>query len=229
MTEKIRTLRHWISEAWVSSFAYKAIDKHISIGYRRRLRNDKFTILCSNCIGGVIYHRLGKQFLSPTINLYFSQPDFVLFCVYLDHYLNQELIFINSEFDYPVGILEGNGTSIPTITIYFNHDKSEEVAKDNWEKRKCRIHRDNLFIMLYMLDGVTIEQLRMIEKIPCKNKVVFTAKPLPEIQWSCYIKPNPRHKYPYNYLQKDIFGVRYYERRFDAVAFLNCDQNTEKE
>ncbi|MEE0856404.1 MAG: DUF1919 domain-containing protein [Ruminococcus sp.] len=27
-------------------------------------------MISSNCAGGVIYHRLNKQFLSPTINLF---------------------------------------------------------------------------------------------------------------------------------------------------------------
>ncbi len=221
---KINRIRQWAVSRWTSSFAYKLIDECISKSYRRRLKNDEFTILCSNCIGGVIYHRLGKRFLSPTINLYFSQPDFAYFCIYLDHYLKEELTFIESEFDHPVGILKGNGNGAPTITIYFNHDKTEDAARENWNKRKKRIRTDNLYIILYKLDGITIEQLYQLEQIPCKNMVVFTSTPLPEIAWSCYIKPNLRHKYPYNYLQKDLFGVRYFERKFDVVSFLNNEK-----
>ena len=44
---------------------------------RKRLKNQDFTILCSNCIGGTIYHRLGLQFRSPTVNLWMHQRDFL--------------------------------------------------------------------------------------------------------------------------------------------------------
>lgn len=44
---------------------------------RIRLKNREFTILCSNCIGGIIYHRLGLQFRSPTVNLWMHQRDFL--------------------------------------------------------------------------------------------------------------------------------------------------------
>ena len=214
-------LRQKIVGKWTASTAYKAIDKQISNRFRKRLENDDFTILCSNCIGGVIYHRLGKRFLSPTINLFLSQPDFVSFCVNLDYYLGKSLVFIESEEEYPVAQLQGDGQEIPTITIFFNHDKEEEKAREDWENRKVRIHRDNLFIILYNLDGVTIDQLQRLEQVQCRNKIVLTATPLPELKWSYYIKPDLHHQYPYSYLSKNLFGKRYYERKFDFVAFLN--------
>lgn len=75
--------------------------------YRNKLKNSDFTILCSNCVGGCIYHRLGKEFLSPTINLYFEQPDFVQFLLHLDYYCDEELLFIESDRSYPVATLGG--------------------------------------------------------------------------------------------------------------------------
>lgn len=199
------------------------IDDRITNRFRRRLRNDQFTILSSNCMGGVIYHRLGKQFLSPTINMFFAQPDFVNFVLFLDYYLDQDLHFIETDRGFPVAELQGNGAEIPTIRLNFNHDKIPDTAIANWEKRKKRIHRDNLFVMLYKLDGVTIEQLKSLETVPCKGRVVFTSVPIPEIPWSVYIKPIMSHRYPYNYLEMDAFGVRYYEKKFDFVSFLNGD------
>lgn len=32
---------------------------------RLRLRNKDFTLITSNCVGGIIYHELGLPFLSP--------------------------------------------------------------------------------------------------------------------------------------------------------------------
>ena len=46
---------------------------------QKRLKNDNFSILASNCIGGVLYHELGMPFLSPFINMYVEPHDFIKF------------------------------------------------------------------------------------------------------------------------------------------------------
>lgn len=220
-SKNIKDRLRWAVSLWKNSRLFHWIDQQISKHFRKKLKNDRFTILCSNCIGGVIYHRLGKQFLSPTVNMFFSQPDFVAFCLHLDHYLGQELCFLQTERPHPVAILPGDGKDIPNITLYFNHDREPEEAREKWNARKQRIVRDNLYIILYNLDGVTIEQLKKLETVPCRNKVLLTCRPVPEIPWSVYIKPIESHRYAYSYLEKDIFGVRYYEKKFDFVSFLN--------
>ena len=46
--------------------------------FRSLIKTDsEFTIISSNCIGGVIYSDLHRKFLSPTINLFFSAKDFL--------------------------------------------------------------------------------------------------------------------------------------------------------
>lgn len=215
-----RVVRRW-NRSKLHLKLVDTIDARVSNYFRKKLKNDNFTILSSNCIGGVIYHRLGKQFLTPTINMWFYQYDFIDFCLHLDYYLAQELHFVETDKDFPVAQLQGDNNDIPTISLYFNHDKVPETARANWEKRKVRINRENLYIMLYNLDDMTIKKIKSLESIPCKGKVIFTAKPLPEIPWSFYIKPILSHQYPMNYLEKDAYGVRYYEKKFDFVSFLN--------
>ena len=216
-------------QLWKNSKLFKFIDAKISAHYRRRLKNDHFTILTPNCLAGVIYHRLGKEFLTPIINMWLPQPDFAAFCLHLEYYLAQELCFIETDKGFPVAQLKGDGNSIPTITLNFNHDKIPETARENWERRKTRIVRENMYIILYKLDGITVEQLKSLEQLPCKGMAVLTATPLPEIPWSVYIKPVPSHRYPLNYLEKDVFGVRYFERKFDYISFLNDESKKFKQ
>lgn len=45
---------------------------------KKKLRNDNFVILSSNCIGGCLLHDLGLEFTTPTINL--TITNFVEFC-----------------------------------------------------------------------------------------------------------------------------------------------------
>ena len=207
-----------LKKAWMNTALYRKKESAINEKARNRLTNDGFTILSSNCIGGIIYHRLGKEFLSPTINLHLSNPDFVNFCVHLDEYLQEELQFIKTEKNHPVAVLSPHG--LPSITIFFNHAHTEEDAHSDWTRRKARIHRDNLFLILYNLDGITLEELHQLETVPCRNKVVFSAVPLPEISWSCCIKPNHR-KNGMCYIDRDLWGVRTFEKHFDYVTWLN--------
>ncbi len=205
---------------WTHCRLFKLIDSRISMRFQKRLSNDRFTILSSNCIGGVIYHRLGKQFLSPTINMWFRQPDFVSFCLHLDYYLQQKLSFYRGEESYPTAELRGTD-EIPTIRLYFNHAKTEEEAEEAWEKRKPRIVRENLFIVLYKLDGITVEQLKQLETVPCRGKVLLSAVPVPEIPWTVVIQPNRKAPNPYSFLDRNLFGIRRYEKDFDFVHWLN--------
>lgn len=216
----MRQLLSKIKLSWPHSRPFRFLDKLISKRFQRNLRNDSFTILSSNCIGGVIYHRLGKQFLSPTINMWFRQPDFVSFCLHLDYYLRQKLSFYRGEESYPTAELRGTD-EIPTIRLYFNHAKTEEEAEEAWEKRKPRIVRENLFIVLYKLDGVTVEQLKQLETVPCRGKVLLSAVPVPEIPWTIVIPPNMKAPNPYSFLDRNLFGIRRYEKYFDFVHWLN--------
>ena len=58
---------------------------------KKRLANRNFTILCNNCVGGVILHELGERFNSPTVNLFFGAEDYIKFLEKLDYYLSQTL------------------------------------------------------------------------------------------------------------------------------------------
>jgi len=96
-----------VKRIWEKSWLYRTIEKRINLKFRKRLRNDDFTILCSNCIGGCIYHRLGKRFLSPTINMWMAQPDFVTFLLHLDDYLASPIEFIAADESTPCGKMGG--------------------------------------------------------------------------------------------------------------------------
>ena len=184
------------------------------------MKNDGFSILCSNCIGGCIYHRLGKKFLSPTVNMWMTQPDFVTFLLYLDDFLISPIKFIAADESTPCGIIGGE-SGVPKIVLHFNHANSSKDAEERWNARKERINKDNLYIILYNLDGITEAQLHQLDDYPCKNKIVLTQVELPGISWSYFIKRPNRGQYSDSYLGMDIFGKRYYEKKWDFIKFLN--------
>lgn len=183
---------------------------------RKNIKNDKFSILCHNCIGGIIYNRLGKQFLSPTINLHFESKDFLKFIFNLEYYLSQELIFEETKNKYPIGILGD-------IEIKFNHYNSNQEAKEAWDRRKKRINYDNLFLIMYDRGGITKEDILKLETIKCKNKIVLSEKNYEDIDYVLQIKAKKNKIDGQVCLDKDILGIRTFEKYFDFVKWINYE------
>lgn len=181
---------------------------------KKRLKNDNFSIICSNCIGGIIYNRLGKKFLSPTINLWMKQKDFIKFALDLKYYISLDLFFIETEYDYPVAKLDD-------ITIYFNHATSKEEAEFDWYKRRERINYDNLYLIMYERENLSKEEISLIEKVKCKNKIVITDNENNNLEYALYVKPNLTRNDGFQCLDRDIFGIRTFEKKFDFVKWLN--------
>lgn len=107
--------------------------------FKRKLLIKEFTIISQNCIAGVLYHDLKMPFLSPTINLFFSCPDFIKFVQKLDHYLETDLIMTWGE-EYPIGYLDD-------IAIHFMHYHTCEEAEKKWIERKSRINKNKIIIL----------------------------------------------------------------------------------
>lgn len=192
--------------------ASKAIFESIQ---RKRLKNQNFTILCSNCIGGIIYNRLGTQFRSPTINLWLLQTDFIKFLLDLKGYLAEELVFVDSKYDYPVAQLRD-------IKIYFAHYLTQEEAALAWERRKERINFDNLYIMMYDRDGVTREDLLKLKDIPCKGLVVLSEhkRSYEGVDGLRTLKPG-KGAFGNQFVDVDALGFYTFEKQFDYVKWLN--------
>ena len=64
---------------------------------RFKLHNKDFSLITPNCIGGIIYHRLGVEFKSPTINLLFpDKKQYLKFALKLPQYLSEDLKFTDN-------------------------------------------------------------------------------------------------------------------------------------
>lgn len=133
---------------------------------KMQLREQDFSIISQNCIGGVLYHDMGLQFLSPTVNLYFTASDFVRFVLNLDHYLDIDPVMAWDE-TYPVGYLED-------ITIRFMHYNTCEEARQAWQRRKVRINKRKILVLCTDMEDFTEEVFTQWQKIPYP-KILYTA------------------------------------------------------
>ena len=198
-------------------------EKHLK-KIRSELTNKDFSLFTNNCLGGFIYHDLGLQFLSPTINLRIKPKEFISFASDLKYYLNQELIEVESDNTFPVGVLKGDKNH-KDVTIYFDHYSNFEKAKEKWDERKKKVNYDNVYIMMEFYDGIHNEELiKLFEKVPYKNKMILTHKDHNEEYTTCIhqfdddLDMNEIGGKIFRY--NELTGKRYYEE-FDYIKFLN--------
>jgi len=181
---------------------------------RTRLKNN-VTILASNCLGGFIYHDLGTQFISPTINTRFDSPDFVNFVCNIDYYLDQPLAFIPTKEPYPVA-------KLGDLTVNFVHYPSAEVAETKWKERIIRIDWDHVFVLLNDNDGMTERDFAKLDACRFKNVLVFTARSYP--QYRCtYQLPifSNLDSVGNTMLRSIITGKMVVQKYFDFVQWFN--------
>lgn len=183
---------------------------------KRKLRNYNPTIISSNCNGGIIYHDLNLPFNSPTINLSMDTDDFIKLVSNMKYYLGQEIVEIEDKnYQFPCGMLDD-------IKIRFNHYDTFEEAVYKWNERKKRINWDNIYIMGIDGDKASYSSLKKFDKLPYKNKVIFTHRDYPEIKSSYKISGfEDKDEVGVLIYFKKSFFIRRYLDDFDYVSFLN--------
>lgn len=207
-----------------NSFLLRVLRNRYTANMRKELKNkDDICIICSNCIGGIIYNNLNLKFLSPTINLYMLQKDFLKFATNLEFYLKQELKFIKTKQGVcPVAHI-GDGDK--KIEIIFLHYNNEQEAKESWDKRKERVSYNNLYFIMSDRDGITYDDILEYDKIPCKRKILFTYKDYPNIPYTFKLNEYNKEKCVGHYQKKSWYGFREFEIKFDYVKWINGEEN----
>ena len=149
-----------LKKIYKKSFVFKSIEKAINTHFQKNLKNDHFTILCPNCIGGVIYNRLSKRFDSPTVNLTINTNDFSCLLENLEYYLSQQVMDNGkNKYGTPLGIIKGTD-KIPDIELVFTHYKTFEQGCQKWNERKTRIHRENTYVIMYDINDLNEDDYR---------------------------------------------------------------------
>lgn len=198
-------------------------NKLSSVWYRLRLRNDNFTIITNSCIGGIMYHKLGKQFMSPTINLWMEDVDFFRFVRDMDGYLSKTLRFVPNDLGYPTAYCGD-------VLIHFNHYKTEEDAATKWYERRQRVNKDNLFILCSdrPTNGIDItkEDILSLKNVPCRGKVVFSVREYDDADYIVHLPKDPNGDYVNQYMfDKTQYFKRWrWESAWDWVHWLNTGE-----
>lgn len=140
------------------------------------VQESKVSIISDNCWGGITYHSLGLEFLSPFINLFLESGDYLRllenFAYYMEQplYLLEEKYEVNLKRNYPV-------VGLGDIKLFFNHYTDFEQAAQIWEKRKQRINYGNLLVEMRIESR---EALDRFLALPFEHKIGFSTVPCDE-------------------------------------------------
>lgn len=194
-------------------FLDNSIRRKRVLNMRKQIENTNFSIISSDCIGGLIYHDLGMEFMSPTINMAIPAHSFVKLCSNLKHYMDIDPVIVKSTESYPV-------MKIDDVIINGIHYHSFEELRGKWNERKKRINYENVFMIFTTKDGFDETLLELIDKIP-GNKVLFSNKPY-KYDWCCYL-PEFANEDKVGDLTRyvGLLGYKFYDYHFDMIEWLN--------
>lgn len=184
-----------------------------------KIKNSNLSIVSNNCWGGVVYNRLKLQFLTPFINMYELDEDYLKIAGSLQKYLSSELECVGEGYNeiqkirYPI-------CQLNDVKLYFNHYSSFETAKEKWDIRKKRLNWDNLFIMMFTDD---IRNAREFCRLPYKKKVCFTPFELDE-EAAFYIDMKGNKSFNGYNFSGIVNGMgRGVIKYYDLISLLNGD------
>ncbi len=144
---------------------------------RQQLKSTGFTIISNNCWGGNIYQKFGLKYTTPTIGLFILGHDFVKFCSDLEGYLKKELEFIRWEESSYYYELKNNApypvARLGDVEIYFMHYKTEEEAREKWNRRLKRVNPEHILFKLSQRDYCSKEDIEKFMELPIESKICF--------------------------------------------------------
>lgn len=111
------------------------------------------------------------------------------------------------------------------VTVYFNHSKNENDAKNVWEIGKAQVNYENMYVVLYnrySSDDIPLSKSKILKagNIKCKNLIVLSDIPYPDIPYVLYI-PKKDSDLGQLYFDCDKCGIKRFEKDFDFISFLN--------
>lgn len=189
---------------------------------RKRLQNREFSLLTGNCVGGYLYHQLGLQFTSPTINLMILNQDFKKMILNLKYYMSlTPVVYHDPSFpNVPSAIIDD-------VIIHFTHYDTADEGIRAWEKRKGRINYDNLYIIISDID-LSENDIIDLQSAECKKIVVMTSKNY-NYEHCLFLPAYQGQKHVGELLRKTIAGKWQFEHFFDFVGWVNSDVKSAKE
>ena len=148
---------------------------------RKKLINDKFTIISNNCWGGFAYQSYGIQYNTPTIGMFIVAEDYLKFIENLDYYLSidkfkeikpqkskwyKELKNISKYGEYPIA-------KLGDIELHLLHYSSIKKAENDWNRRKNRIIKNKTLFKFSEMNLCEEKDIIKFQELKLQNKICF--------------------------------------------------------
>lgn len=180
------------------------------------IKNNPPSVICSNCWGGILYHRLKLPFMSPFINMFLNDVDFLHLLSDFKGFMSAPLEFVKTAYEeilkreYPVCRIGG-------IYLHFNHYLDFDDARECWERRITRINWNRLLFMMWTEDENAASQFL---EFPYEHRVCFTTARI-EHEDVCHISREMLGEKPLWEAVNGTAAGRYH--LYDPMAVL-CDR-----
>lgn len=202
---------------------YKAVSeacrKKRNAKRKARLQGKEPTLLCNDCLAGVILSDYNLPCNTPIINCGIKPTDFVKYLENIEHYRSCELIEKNSNKPFPVGELV---SPLGNIEIEFTHYSSFKEAKMLWKRRTKRMDLTNIYAILdiNMYNPVTENDIARFAALPFPTITITTEELFRHCDGCFFIDLGKKKDEPGVLLKnKDIFGHRFYDA-FDFIGWM---------
>lgn len=178
--------------------------------------NTKRSVICNNCVGGMVLHDYGLQFNSPFVNLYITASDYLKVVSNIRHYTSDSatLCDVTGTSPFPRGLLQGD------VTLNFMHYSSFEEAEKKWRQRCRRIDYENLYVIFVQQSSCNDTLLKQFDNLDFKNKIALVNRPVTGMKKQ-FIIPGWENDLTLGHITdySDMLGHRYYDK-FDWMEFL---------
>lgn len=142
----------------------KLFQKSVIINRKKKYNLPPISIFSSDCSGGVLLHDYGLPLDTPTVNLIIEGEDFLKFCRRWEYYLAQPLVAAPSS-TYPIALCDD-------VRIQGVHYHSFDELDTAWNRRKKRVHKDNIVFLFSSRQISTVEVLEQFLSISGKKIVL---------------------------------------------------------
>ena len=201
----------------IKEFVIKLYKLTIGNLNNKRISNKNISIISNNCWGGIFYRNNNLEYLSPTCGMFFMAEEYIKFIYDIKRYMELDIEFINIEdskyksylkklnYKSPIGL-------IGDVEVMFLHYKTENEAREKWNRRKARINWDNIIYKFSDQNMCTYEHLKKFHEFNAKNKICFTTRHYDELN-TIQIKK-------YDKAESLIDDIKSYRKYFNMYKFL---------
>ena len=161
-------------------------------------------------------HDVGIPFNTPTVNLWINCDDFLTYMENIQELLLADIIEIpDGSSSCPVGILGGR------VTIHFTHYSNFIEARDTWNRRRCRVDTNNLFVVMSDNSNISDESIERFKRLPFTKIMLVNSPRKAALLGDCGFNVTGDFSNGFNITDfSGLIGKRNFYQ-FDFVSWLN--------